>query len=149
MEVVPNTPLSNKYHFYFWSFITFCIISMWPGILHSYFTIGLSYISLKPQKKYKYAATIFIWVLAEIRFELISTSSCFPKWGYNRVEKPLSRVCLSIQPFYLGLKFQKLACSFLKKKLWHSCFPVNFAKFFKTPFKQNISGRLLLKRPLL
>ena len=33
----------------------------------------------------------------------------------------------------------------LKKKLWHSCFPVNFAKFLTIPFLQNTSGRLLLK----
>ena len=28
----------------------------------------------------------------------------------------------------------------LKKRLWHRCFPVNFAKFLKTPFLQNTSG---------
>ena len=33
----------------------------------------------------------------------------------------------------------------LKKRLWHRCFPVNFAKFLRTPFLQNTSGRLLLK----
>ena len=27
---------------------------------------------------------------------------------------------------------------------WHRCFPVNFAKFLRTPFLQNTSGRLLL-----
>ena len=32
----------------------------------------------------------------------------------------------------------------LKKRLWHRCFPVNFAKFLRTPFLQNSSGRLLL-----
>ena len=32
----------------------------------------------------------------------------------------------------------------LKKRLWHRCFPVNFAKFLRTPFSQNTSGRLLL-----
>ena len=32
----------------------------------------------------------------------------------------------------------------LKKRLWHRCFPVNFAKFLITPFLQNTSGRLLL-----
>ena len=32
----------------------------------------------------------------------------------------------------------------LKKRLWHRCFPVNFAKFLRTPFLQNTSGRLLL-----
>ena len=35
----------------------------------------------------------------------------------------------------------------LKKRLWHRCFHrcfVNFAKFLRTPFLQNICGRLLL-----
>ena len=32
----------------------------------------------------------------------------------------------------------------LKKRLWPRCFPVNFAKFLRTPFAQNTSGRLLL-----
>ena len=33
----------------------------------------------------------------------------------------------------------------LKKRLWHSSFPLNFAKFLKTPFLQNTSERLLLQ----
>ena len=32
----------------------------------------------------------------------------------------------------------------LKKRLWSRCFPMNFAKFLRTPFLQNSSGRLLL-----
>ena len=44
--------------------------------------------------------------------------------------------------------FNKIAdlrpATLLKKKLWHSCFPVNFAKFLRTHFLQNTSGRLLL-----
>ena len=32
----------------------------------------------------------------------------------------------------------------LKKRLWHRCFPVNFAKFLRTPILQNSSGQLLL-----
>ena len=32
----------------------------------------------------------------------------------------------------------------LKKRLWCRCFPVNFAKFPRTSFSQNTSGRLLL-----
>ena len=47
-----------------------------------------------------------------------------------------------------SLFFDKLAglrpATLLKKKLWHRCFPVNFAKFLRTPFLQNTSGRLLL-----
>ena len=34
---------------------------------------------------------------------------------------------------------------FIKKRLWHRCFPVNFAKFLRAPSSQNTSGRLLLK----
>ena len=37
----------------------------------------------------------------------------------------------------------------LKKRLWHRCFPVNFARFLRTPFLQNTSGRLLLKQVML
>ena len=33
----------------------------------------------------------------------------------------------------------------LKKRLWHRCFPVNFARFLRTPFLKNTSGWLLLK----
>ena len=44
--------------------------------------------------------------------------------------------------------FNKVAglrsATLLKKRLWHRCFPVNFAKFQRTPFLQNASGRLLL-----
>ena len=40
----------------------------------------------------------------------------------------------------VGLK----PATLLKKRLWHRCFPVNFAKFLRTPFLQNTSGRLLL-----
>ena len=36
------------------------------------------------------------------------------------------------------------AATLLKKRLWHRCFPVNFAKFLRTPFLQNTSERLLL-----
>ena len=32
----------------------------------------------------------------------------------------------------------------LKKRLWYGCFPVNFAKFLRTPFLQNTSEQLLL-----
>ena len=31
----------------------------------------------------------------------------------------------------------------LKERLWHRCFPMSFAKFLRTPFLQNTSGRLL------
>ena len=49
---------------------------------------------------------------------------------------------------YQSLFFNKVAghrpATLLKKRLWHRCFPVNFAKFLRTPFCsvkiQNNSG---------
>ena len=49
-----------------------------------------------------------------------------------------------------SLFFNKVAgqrpATLLKNKLWHRCFPVSFAKFLRTPFLQNNSGRLFLKQ---
>ena len=36
------------------------------------------------------------------------------------------------------------SATLLKKRLWHRCFPVSFAKFLRTPFLQNTSGGLRL-----
>ena len=53
------------------------------------------------------------------------------------------------KPLCQSLFFNKVAAlrpeTLLKKRLWHMCFPVNFAKFLRAPFLQNISRRLLLK----
>ena len=43
-----------------------------------------------------------------------------------------------------GLKCSASLQLYLKKRLWRSCFPVNFAKLLRTPFLQNTSGWLLL-----
>ena len=47
------------------------------------------------------------------------------------------------------IKLQAPPTTSLKKRLWHRCFPVNFAKFLRTPFSQNTLGRLLLVIQLL
>ena len=45
----------------------------------------------------------------------------------------------------LGLKLLRLSpASLLKKRLWHRCFPVNFAKFLRATFLENTSKLLLL-----
>ena len=50
---------------------------------------------------------------------------------------------------YQSLVFNKVAglrpATLLKKRLWHRCFTKNFAKFLRTPFLRNTSGRLLLQ----
>ena len=48
-----------------------------------------------------------------------------------------------------GIFFNKVAgpspTNLLKKILWRKWFPVNFAKFLRTLFLQNTSGRVLLQ----
>ena len=50
---------------------------------------------------------------------------------------------------YQSLFFNKVAglrpATFLKKRLWHRCFPVNFVKFLRTPFFIEHIWWLLLK----
>ena len=41
-------------------------------------------------------------------------------------------------------KVAGLPATLLKQRLWHRWFPLNFAKFLRTPVLQNTSGRLLL-----
>ena len=47
-----------------------------------------------------------------------------------------------------GLFYNKVAgpepATLLKIRLWHRCFPMNFAKFLRAPSLQNTSVRLLL-----
>ena len=43
-----------------------------------------------------------------------------------------------------GCSMKKALQIYFKKGLKHRCFAVNFAKFLRTPFLQNTSGRLLL-----
>ena len=38
------------------------------------------------------------------------------------------------------------ACNFIRKRLQHSCFPVNIAKILRTHILKNICERLLLER---
>ena len=66
-----------------------------------------------------------------------SVKKVFFKISQNSQENTCARVSF----------FKKVAClraATIKKRFWHRCFPVNFAKCLRTPFLQNISGQLLL-----
>ena len=53
----------------------------------------------------------------------------------KKQKQPLASTCSGI-------------CNFIKKKLQHRYFQVNFAKLLKTLFLQNKTGRLLLKKEI-
>ena len=44
-----------------------------------------------------------------------------------------------------SIKLQARPATLLKIRLWHRCFPVNFAKFLRTHFLQNTSGGCFCK----
>ena len=67
----------------------------------------------------------------------------------NNSVKFSEKLCFwrSVQKQWKLLSFRsshRRSATLLKKRLWHRCFPVNFAKFLRKPFLQDTSGRLLL-----
>ena len=58
------------------------------------------------------------------------------------VKKVFLKISQNLQEnICVRVSFSKLqASNSLKKRFWHNCFPVNFAKFFKKTFLQNTSG---------
>ena len=69
-----------------------------------------------------------------------SVRRCSSKYLFLKIsqENTWKHVC------WILLLIDPQACNFIKKRLHHSCFPVNIVNFLKTPFSQNTSGRLLL-----
>ena len=67
-------------------------------------------------------------------------------WEYTCTGKILVNICHLNQNAQKRppLLLQARSATLLKKRLWHRCFSVNFAKFLRTLFLQNTSGRLLL-----
>ena len=72
-----------------------------------------------------------------------SQQRCSMKKDVLRNFTKFTRKHLCQSPFFnkvAGLR----SATLLKKRLWHRYFLVNSAKFLRTPFLQNTSGRLIL-----
>ena len=72
-----------------------------------------------------------------------SHRSCSVRRGVLRNFAKFTRKHMCQAPFFKKCCRQK-TCNFIKKRLRHMCFPLNFAKFLRTPFSQNTSGQLFL-----
>ena len=71
-----------------------------------------------------------------------SQQRCFVKKGVLEIsQNSQESTCFRVS---FLIKLQVPPVTLLKKRLWHSCLPVNLAKFLRTPFSQNTSRRLLL-----
>ena len=71
--------------------------------------------------------------------------------GFRRffIKKPFLKISkYSPENTCVRVSFNKVAglqpCNFIKERLQRKCFPVNFAKFLKTPILKDISEWLLL-----
>ena len=66
---------------------------------------------------------------------------------FNLISWNSYKICKKETPRLRKKEFKRSLrpATFLKKRLWHRCFPVNFVKYLKTPFLQNTCGRLLLQ----
>ena len=99
--------------------------------------------SMKQQKKIKIINGQVQRSVEYLRSTEVSTRGVLQKKGVlrNFTKFTGKHLCQS-------LFFNKVAglspAALLRKRLWHRCFPVNFAKFRRTPFLQSTSGRLLL-----
>ena len=65
---------------------------------------------------------------------------------YNPIQTTNSKFSYAFKPCcYVGEGECFQACNFIKKRLQHSCFPVNIAKFLRTPILKNICKQLPFK----
>ena len=71
--------------------------------------------------------------VAEVANGGVFLKKMFLKISQNSQENSCTRVSFL-------LKLQASGSTLLKKRLWHRCFPVNFAKCLRTLFLKNTSG---------
>ena len=113
-------------------------IDAFHAVKRSWFGTTAIYVNLMWQTKISYYFCIWkvLWTEAVTRRCFIK--KLFLEISQNSQEKTCTRL------FF----FNKIAglrpLTLLKKRLWQRSFPVNFAKFLRTPFWQNTSGRMFL-----
>ena len=137
-----------------WHFLLKSGEQLSPGTFLPFFTIGLQLLR-----------KITIWCHRKGNTSVSSkTVSCYKTVVYMEIPTHLLSMRMSStkvqkQPPEVlckkkcSYKIRKIHCktpvpeslNFIKKETLRRCFPMNFAKFLKTPFLHNISGRLLLK----
>ena len=77
------------------------------------------------------------WLINRSSHQRCSVKKMFLEISQNSQESTCSMV-------FVLIKLQVWSATLLRKRLWHRCFPVNFAKFLRAPLLQNTSRRLLL-----
>ena len=124
-------------------------LMLWKGIVAlpacKYWSCHKSYIWVQQRKSFQIKMSIKRWAFVDQN----------PPWIDNKRKQPpevfyKKNIRKNFAKFTRKHLCQSLfaghgPATWLKKRLWHGCFPVNFAKFLRTPFSQNTYGRLLLQ----
>ena len=101
---------------------------------HSFFVDEIETYALNVQKQ---PPEVFCKKMCFWKFQKIHRKTPVPEAFSNKVA--------GLKPATLLKRGSCLRpATLLKKRLWYSCFPVNVAKFPRTPFLQNTSEWLLL-----
>ena len=90
----------------------------------------------------------------------LSLGCCLTTWIYYKQKQPpevffkisqnsQENTCALCQSLFFNNVAGLMPANLLKKILWHRCFPVNFAKFWRTPFfMEHLRWLLLYKQSL-
>ena len=141
---------------WFSNMVSFRYVLVFLNFLHDIFSIKFYTISFL-WDLFTISFTIFLlmrnitrWMLDTEVKVFHESISYFMKWPWNCISWNALKEKFHSVSFLLEISqnSQENTCSIhlflIKRKLWHKCFPVNFAKFLRTLFLQNTSGRLLL-----
>ena len=141
---------------WFSNMISFRYVLVFLNFLHDIFSIKFYTISFL-WDLFTISFTIFLlmrnitrWMLDTEVKVFHESISYFMKWPWNCISWNALKEKFHSVSFLLEIlqNLQENTCSIvsflIKRKLWHKCFPLNFAKFLRTLFLQNTSGRLLL-----
>ena len=100
--------------------------------VHRYFLKS----NFQKARKQRYAG----WCMKFVCYRFMSLDECILRSSHQRcsIKKGVLRNFVKFTGKHpcQSLFFNKVAspATLLKKRLWHSCFPVNFAEFLRTPF---------------
>ena len=102
--------------------------------------VFVKFASFEEHISYREVAEDCFWIYQNISCRKVSVSQLVISKSYTE----LGRTGRSKLFFPAHINYCLRPATWLKKRLWRRCFPVNFAKFLRTPFLQNSSRWLLL-----
>ena len=68
---------------------------------------------------------------------LLKSEAVAQRCSVKNVFLEISQDSLENTCFRISFLTKLQACNFVKKRLWHKCFPVNFARFLRTFFSHS------------